>query len=445
MMGGDYWHNLIRRLEKSQIQGGEHLKKTVFILTALLIAVVIVMAGCPSTTPTTTAPGPTTTAPGPTTTAPGPLPERTLRIGSLMALTGWFVVNDGPDWAQTVIAGNLLNEMGGINVDGQVYKVELVVEDIKSDFNGTTAAANRLVYDKGVKFIIGPTAFYNPAAAPVTEPAQVLKISTWCTHFPGEMDATTPYSFTTGHGSITSGWAALQYMRDTYPEVKKVVIVSPDDGAPPIMVPIMKPLFDSVGVTVVGDTILYPNEMVDFSPIVAQIMAVEGIDAVYQLNGVGPHVGAIVKGVREAGFDKPYITTIPTSVQEFANISGAQAAEGVSSVALSYDDPNNTPLLQEMIARITAEKGTGETLHLKGANCLFVLKEAIEAAGSVDVDAVKATIESMGTMETPFGTATICGTELLGIPNHLIANPLPIDLFTGGKQVPQDWYKTVLP
>ena len=377
-----------------------------------------------------------------------PPAEETLKIGSLMALTGWFVVNDGPDWAQTVIAGDVLNEHGGINVNGQIYKVELVVEDIKSDFDGVTAAANKLVYDEEVKFIIGPTAFFNPAASPVTEPAQVLKISTWCTHMPGEMDASTPYSFTTGHGSITSGWAALQYMHDAYPEVKKVVIVSPDDGAPPIMVPIMMPLFDSVGVTVVGDTILYPNEMVDFSPIVAQILAVdatEGIDGVYQLNGVGPHVGAIVKGVRQGGFDGPYITTIPTSVQEFANIGGADVCEGVSSVALSYDDPNNPPLLQEMIARIQTEIGSEETLHLKGANCLFILKEAIEAAGSIDPTVVKATLESMGTVETPFGLATICGTELLGIANHLIANPLPIDLFTGGQQVPVAWYETELP
>ena len=421
------------------------MKKTVFILTALLIAVVIVMAGCPATTPTTTAPAPTPTEPGPTPTEPGPAPERTLRIGSLMALTGWFVVNDGPDWAQTVIAGDILNEHGGIQVGDQTYMVELVVEDIKSDFDGTTAAANRLVYDKGVKFIVGPTAFFNPASSPVTEPAQVLKVSTWCTHMPGECDASTPYSFITGHSSIPSGWAALQFMSDAYPEVKRVCIVSPDDGAPPIMVPIMKPLFESVGITVVGETILYPNEMMDFSPIVAQILAMEDIDAVYQLNGIGPHVGAIVKGVRQGGFDKPYVTTIPTSVQEFANIAGAEAAEGVSSVALSYNDPNNPPLLQEMIDRIQTEIGSDETLHLKGANCLFILKEAIEAAGSVDAAAVKAALESMGTVETPFGTATVCGTELLGIPNHLIANPLPIDLFTGGQQVPQDWYETALP
>jgi hypothetical protein len=98
-----------------------------------------------------------------------------------------------------------------------------------------------------------------------------------------------------------------------------------------------------------------------------------------------------------------------------------------------------------MIARIQTEIGSDETLHLKGANCLFILKEAIEAAGSVDAAAVKTTLESMGTVETPFGTATVCGTKLLGIPNHLIANPLPIDLFTGGKQVPVGWYETALP
>jgi len=414
-------------------------KKALLIPLALLLAVSLVAIGCPAEEEPPPPPPPTDGE------EPPPPPPKTLRIGSLMALTGWFVVNDGPDWAQTVIAGDILNEQGGINVNGQTYKVELVVEDIKSDFDGTTSAANRLVYDKGVKFIIGPTAFFNPAAAPVTEPAQVLKISTWCTHMPGEMDASTPYSFITGHSSIPSGWAALQFMKDAYPEVEKVVIVSPDDGAPPIMVPIMKPLFESVGITVVGETILYPNEMVDFSPIVAQILAMEDIDAVYQLNGVGPHVGAIVKGVRQGGFDKPYVTTIPTSVQEFANIAGAEAAEGVSSVALSYNDPNNPPLLQEMIDRIQTEIGSDETLHLKGANCLFILKEAIEAAGSVDPAVVKATLESMSTVETPFGTATVCGTELLGIPNHLIANPLPIDVFTGGQQVPVTWYETALP
>ena len=136
---------------------------------------------------------------------------------------------------------------------------------------------------------------------------------------------------------------------------------------------------------------------------------------------------------------------MPTSVNEVANIAGAEATEGLSMVTLTYDDPDNPPLLQEMIDRVTAQYGTDETLHLKGANCLFILKEAIEAAGSVDAAAVKATLESMGTVETPFGTATVCGTELLGIPNHLIANPLPIDLFTGGKQVPVGWYETTLP
>jgi branched-chain amino acid transport system substrate-binding protein len=415
------------------------LKKTVFILTALLIAVVIVMAGCPSPTPTTTAPtttAPTTTAP--TTTAPTTAPERTLRIGALMALTGWFTVMDIPDWTQTVIACDLLNEQGGINVNGQIYKVELVAEDTKSDFGGVAAAANKLIYDKGVKFIIGPTAFFAPAASPVTEPAGVMKISTWCTNMPGENDASAPFSFTTSHGSVPTGMATIKYLKQNYPEVKNVALVTPDDGAIPYLIPIIRDLMAAEGINVVGDTIGFPNEMQDFSPIVAKIQALQGIDAIFQENGVAPHVGAIIKGLREAGNTKPYFAAMPVTVGEVVNIAGAAAAEGLVTVTLSSGDPGNSPLLQEMIDLTIAEYGADTPLHHKGSNVLYIFKEAMEAAGSIDPAAVKAALESMGTVDTLFGTGVLCGQQTYGI-NHVIAHPLPIQTFKNGQAASGGW------
>ena len=44
--------------------------------------------------------------------------------------------------------------------------------------DGVTAAANRLVFDKKVKFILGPLAFFAPASATVIEPAKVFRFST---------------------------------------------------------------------------------------------------------------------------------------------------------------------------------------------------------------------------------------------------------------------------
>jgi branched-chain amino acid transport system substrate-binding protein len=370
---------------------------------------------------------------------PAPAPEKTLQIGGLMGLTGFFTVNDTPDWNEAVIAADVMNEQGGITVNGQAYKVELVVEDIKSAMDGTTAAANRLVYDKGMKFIIGPCAYFASAAAPVTNPAQVMYISTWCCQTPGEVDATTPYAFTTSHGSLPSAIAAMKFMKQAYPEVKKVALVSPDDGAIPYLIPIVKNSLAAEGFTVVGDVIPYPNEMQDFSPIVAKILSLEGIDGVFQANGLGPHVGAIVKGLREAGFDKPYAASMPTPVSEFIAIAGLSAVEDVFSVCLIPNDPDNPPMVQEIIDRTLAQYGEGYSLKFMSANALWVYKNIIEAADSLDPTVVKAKFESMDKVDTLFGKGTICGDETYGIKHHFVAHPLPIDWVQNGQIIPGGW------
>ena len=97
--------------------------------------------------------------------------EKTLKIGALMAVTGWWAsAYDNTILHMSEIAAEIINEQGGIKVKGDTYKIKLVVEDTKSDFNGVASAANKLIYDRGVKFIIGPSGFFVSAATPVTEP-----------------------------------------------------------------------------------------------------------------------------------------------------------------------------------------------------------------------------------------------------------------------------------
>jgi branched-chain amino acid transport system substrate-binding protein len=393
------------------------MKRTVYILAVLLIVAILAMAGCPSTQPAA---------------------EKTLQIGALMSLTGGFVVVDGADWPQTQIAAELMNEQGGITVNGQKYKVELVVEDCKSDMDGTAAAANRLVYDKGIKIIIGPTAYFSSAAGTVTDPAKALRIITWCANTPGELDANTPYCFGTSHSSVPSAIATMKYLRQAYPEVERVALVTPDDGAIPFMIPIVRDLLAAEGITVVGDTIAYPNDMVDFSPIVAKILATKDIDGVFQANGLAPHVGPILKGLREAGNFQPYATSMPCNVSEFANIAGAAATEDVFAVTLTDNDPDNPPIIQELIDRTVAQQGPDQPLHFRGVNVLYILKEAIEAANSLDPTVIKDKLESMGTIETIFGTGTMGGEQTFGI-KHAISHSLPIQLFKNGQVVPAGW------
>ena len=50
---------------------------------------------------------------------------------------------------------DMINEKGGIDIKGEKYKIQVVIEDCKSTLDGVTAAATSLA-SKGIKFTVGP-------------------------------------------------------------------------------------------------------------------------------------------------------------------------------------------------------------------------------------------------------------------------------------------------
>ncbi len=364
---------------------------------------------------------------------------KTLNIGMLLSVTGFFTVREVPDMNQAKFAADMINEQGGIMVKGQKYRVELMVEDCKSTMDGVTAAANRLVYDKKVKFIIGPTAFFAAAAGPVCDPNKVLRVITWCVNTPGEVDGSTPYAFLGGNGSVLTSTAAIKYLKKTYPNVKKVAIVTPDDGAVPYVIPIAKNLLAAQGISVVGDVIPYPNEMQDFSPIVAKLNAIKEADAIFMQNGLVPHMGAIVKGLRESANYKPYAGSLPARIGQVMTIAGEEAMKDIFSIAYTPSDPHMSTVAKEIINRTVAKFGAGYQLEMSGPNCLWILKGVIEAAQSLDPTVVKEKWESMDQVETIFGTAKICGDKTFGIKHHVVASPQPIQILKDGVEACAGW------
>jgi branched-chain amino acid transport system substrate-binding protein len=354
-------------------------------------------------------------------------------------LTGFFAVRDIPDANETVIAADLMNEQGGITVNGQKYLIELVAEDCKSSLDGVTAAATRLVFDKGVKFIVGPTAFFSSGAGPVTDPNKVIRCVTWCCNTPGEMDASTPYAFLTCNASVAEAIVTAKFLKKTYPDVKKVAIVTPDDGGIPYLIPIVKKVIEAEGLSVVGDIVAYPNEIQDYSPIAAKINAIEDADAIFQANGLGPSVGAIVKGLRELGNNKPYAAALPTSLSEVVTIAGTEACKDVFTAAITANDPGLPPLANEICKRTVAQYGLDYSLYLTGADGLWDLKYVIEAAQSLDPTVVKAKWETMNTIETIFGTGTVGGDVTFGIKHHAVAHPWAIQVLKDGVVTSGGW------
>ena len=365
--------------------------------------------------------------------------EKTIKIGTLMAVTGWWAAAfDTTILNMTKIGVEMINEEGGIAVKGNNYKVELIVEDIKSDFNGVVSAANKLIYDRRVKFILGPSGYFVSAATPVTEPAKVMMIAGWHINMPGEIDAKTPHTFANSHGSTTHDIAAIKCMRKDFPEMKKLALAAPDDGAIPYQMPIVRELLAENGFEVVGDLIKFPNELEDFSPIVAKMLSLKGIEAIFVEKCAPPHLGSIMKGLREAGNRLPVFTGSPISTAVVAAIAGPNNAEGVRATIETRDDPNMPPIMAELARRYTERYGRDTPLSYQCVTGLYLLKTLMEAAQSVDPKKVIEKFESMDKIDTIAGPGVICGEKTFGI-KHLVAHPLGVQKFEDGRPQPAGW------
>lgn len=352
---------------------------------------------------------------------------KTLHIGYLGQMTGWFSVHDIQDAKEIQIIADYINEKGGITVNGQRYNIEIEIEDGKSSFDGVSAAANKLAYDDKVKFVIGPNAFFSLAAGPIFNPAKVLYIEGFNTLQPGELDKTTPYAFTGYNGSLGQSYAVIKYLKQAWPAVKKVAFIHPDDGAISHSGKYFRKTLADNGLVMVGDIIAYANETTDFNPIATKLLSMD-IDAVVHINGIAPHVGGIVRGLREAGNTEPYAAGVLESVESIRSIAGKTATMNLFTYAIMPGAKGNPPLMAEMVQRVVAKTGSNVAVYLQGANSLWILKEVIEAANSFDPSAVKDKWQTLDTVETLYGTGLMGGAETYGIANHALSHPQPMQI-----------------
>ncbi len=360
---------------------------------------------------------------------------KTLKIGYLLCLSGWYSVFDAVEEGHLKTVAMMINEKGGITINGQRYNIELVGEDGKSTLDGIAAGANKLVYDHKVKFVVGPTGFFSTGSSQIFEQNKVLHVSGYCSNQPGELDASTPYGFLGFNASIGTSLAAWKVMKKEYPNVKNVAITTPDDGAVPYLIPIAKKLLAERGYTVVGDAVAFPNEMEDFSPIAAKINAIKGVDALFVLNGSPVAVGSIAKGLRALGNKKPIIYQGLTSCNDVLAISGKEAADNIITMGLTPLAKGNPKLLDEVFIK----NGKKMPIFLFNPNGLWVLTKVIQAANSLDPAAVKAKWETMDKVDCLYGECTFGGDQTYGLKHHAIGHPLPYQKLVKGKVIYGGW------
>src|SRR5229473_3435057 len=223
-----------------------------------------------------------------------------------------------------------INKAGGLKVGGDVYKIKLITYDHKASAADAATAANKLVFQDKVKYIIGNAvgATCN-AAQTITEPNNVMfAFVCWGT---ANLAPEKPYSFR----SILSQWELAEpfyrWIKENHPKIKRVAAISPNDTSGKDTNTAVVKALKGLGFEVAADE-YYERGTKDFYPILTKILAAKP-DMLDVAAAPPGEAGLILKQARELGFKGPKGWTAGINPFTIISVAGPEAAEGVWSPA----------------------------------------------------------------------------------------------------------------
>jgi branched-chain amino acid transport system substrate-binding protein len=229
--------------------------------------------------------------------------------------TGGNVTKRGYDlWAQAV------NEAGGVAIGGKKYPVKLFYADAQSNPSQGAAAAERLITQEGVDFILGPySSGVTIAVAPVVEKYKVPMITgsaesplIWKQKFLYTFGTIPPVNFT--------GASAIQTLAGLNPAPKTAVIFGSNDTFSKATAEAFEAAAKQAGIKVVKFNIVPAGQ--DLTPLMS---AVKGMRPdLVAFGGHDEELIKLVKGMRQIDF-APRALLMHYGVTEPAFVDALQA------------------------------------------------------------------------------------------------------------------------
>lgn len=353
----------------------------------------------------------------------------TIKIGALVTLSG-----AGAAWGQGMknaaeIAADLVNEQGGLEVDGKKYKVEVIAYDDKYQSNEAVTVANRLVFEDKVKFIIGPVGSAPVLAIqPITEKEEVIVITLGFTD--KALSADKPFTFRPNVTTAEVAQPQINWLVETQ-EIQTVGALFPNDETGQQIAKDLAQAYEEAGAELVA-TEFFERDRVDFVPLLTRMLA-RGIDAI-ELDGNSPSTaGLIVKQAYELGFDGKIIRTGGPATKEIVNVAGEDAAEGMFvHTPINPELPSTKAYMDLYAEKYTHAMNGFSPAFFDGTNILF---QAMQDAGTVsDTKAILKSMENISDFEGALGRSNWTGADAYGI-NHQLDAPFYVAEVVNGEEV----------
>ncbi len=397
-------------------------KWAVGLLFLVLVAgLLMVLAACggdegatttaaPATTEGTAVEGSTTTAGEGATTTVAAGPAETLKIGMINSVTGMMAPGLANVTASIPLVEEFVNSKGGITVNGQQYLIKIVAEDDMSTQEGAIAAAKKLI-GQGVTVILAPQVIpFNMGIASLCEDAKVLRLVSGAPDF--EQFGLNQYEFATASTGI-----GMKVVHDKvlslYPNTKKIAVVAPDDPGLTVLTDAAEADLKSRGLEIVFEE-RFPPDAQDMYPIITKALATKP-DAIMFPAAFPPLAKGILESARQMGFTGPIFASAALGDPNQVNsLFDPQYATDFSAQMMDVNSPDMVPLVQEL-GRMSADmKMDFQCDYVNTWNSVWILKQGIEQAQSLDTEKITAALETMSGIETMCGEGSFVGKDPVG-------------------------------
>lgn len=336
-----------------------------------------------------------------------------VKIGSVLSVTGPGSFLGDPEKKTLEIYAKEINANGGINSE----MIELVIYDSGGDASKARTFATRLVEEDKVHAVIGGSItgtslamadIYNDAEIPYISLAGASQI----------VIPVRPYVFKTPHTEIMSCEKIFENLKKR--SLTKIALISGTDGYGKSMRAECLKVAPKWGMEVLADETYNPTDS-DMTPQLTNIKSTKGVQAVIN-PGFGQGPAIVTRNYRQLGIEAPLYESHGVSSKSYIDLAG-EAANGVRlpAAALLVADqlPDNDPQKKVVVAyRDKFEKETGQPVSTFGGHmhdALFILKEAMERAGSADPKKVRDEIEKTKGFVGTGGTVNMSPEDHLGL------------------------------
>ncbi|MHA6643575.1 ABC transporter substrate-binding protein [Mesorhizobium sp. A623] len=327
-------------------------------------------------------------------------------IGGAMSLTGVQAPLDTPALKGAEVAVKYLNDNGGI----LGKQVELINIDGKSDPVTVGNVAVELI-DKGAQLIMAPCDFdFGGPASREAQSAGIVGISTCASdplysswslgdkQFTLSMWNTTMGAVAADFALKEKGWKTAYVVTDQFIAYTKslskyFVAQFKADG----------------GEILLEDT--YTNGDNNFSAQIARLQALGKKPDVIFLSSYGQDIGAIIRALREVGYDAPVMGGDAYDDPAMHEALGEKFGNNVFFVTHTWMGPEAHPDMPKFIELYTKLHGEAPDTSFvsTGWDTIMMMAQAITAAGSTDGDAVAKALEDgefkLLTGDLNYGTA----------------------------------------